>query len=126
MSMSGLSPTRQLLFYLKGYKVPLFLNILCNILMALCMVISIPIIIPFFQILFGRVTPSAKPVPFSLNNIQEWLEFIFGQLVKNYSQEGALVIVCKLCLDLLVKKYFQVSVSRVYGAGAKRNCAGCT
>lgn len=108
MSMSGLSPTRQLLFYLRGYKVPLFLNILCNILMALCMVISIPIIIPFFQILFGRVTPSAKPVPFSLNNIQEWLEFIFGQLVKNYSQEGALVIVCvSFVLIFLLKNIFR-------------------
>jgi subfamily B ATP-binding cassette protein MsbA len=96
------------MFYLRGYKIPLFLNILCNILMALCMVISIPIIIPFFQILFGRVTPSAKPVPFNLNNIQEWLEFVFGQLVKNYSQEGALIIVCvSFVLIFLLKNIFR-------------------
>jgi ABC-type multidrug transport system fused ATPase/permease subunit len=94
MAMTGQSPLRQLFFYLRGYKVPLMLNILCNILMALCMVISIPIIIPFFQILFGRVTPSPAPVPFSLNNIQSWLEYVFGQLVETYSQEGALIIVC--------------------------------
>ncbi len=70
------------------------MNILCNVLMAICMVISIPIIIPFFQILFGRVKPSPEPVPFSVNNIQSWLEYTFGELVELYSQEGALIIVC--------------------------------
>ena len=94
MSMAGQSPIKQLFFYLRGYKVPLILNIVCNILMALCMVISIPIIIPFFQILFGRVTPKSEPVAFSVNNIQSWLEYVFGQLVKVYSQETALIIVC--------------------------------
>ncbi|MFZ1678357.1 MAG: ABC transporter ATP-binding protein [Saprospiraceae bacterium] len=70
------------------------MNILCNILMAISMVISIPIIIPFFQILFGRVKPSTAPVPFSVNNIQSWLEYVFGRLVELYSQETALLLVC--------------------------------
>ena len=71
MAMAGQSPLRQLFFYLRPYKAPLLLNIFSNIMMALCMVISIPIIIPFFQILFGRVKPSPEPVPFSINNIQD-------------------------------------------------------
>ncbi|HZV71835.1 MAG TPA: ABC transporter ATP-binding protein [Saprospiraceae bacterium] len=58
------------------------------------MVISIPIIIPFFQIIFGRVKPSTEPVAFSIGNIQSWLEYIFGRLVEEYSQETALLIVC--------------------------------
>ncbi|MGB3079072.1 MAG: ABC transporter ATP-binding protein [Saprospiraceae bacterium] len=70
------------------------MNILCNILMAISMVISIPIIIPFFQILFGRVKPSTAPVAFSVNNIQSWLEYVFGRLVELYSQETALLLVC--------------------------------
>ena len=94
MTPAARSPLRQLMDYLRGYKFPLAMNILCNILMAVCMVISIPIIIPFFQILFGRVQPSAEPVAFSVNNIQSWLEYVFGKLVAIYSQEGALVIVC--------------------------------
>ncbi|HEX5113175.1 MAG TPA: ABC transporter ATP-binding protein [Saprospiraceae bacterium] len=94
MADVGRSPLRQLLDYLKGYRFPLLMNIVCNILMALCMVISIPIIIPFFQILFGRVQPSAQPVAFSVSNIQNWLEFIFGRLVQEYGQEGALLFVC--------------------------------
>ncbi len=70
------------------------MNVLCNILMALFMVISIPIIIPFFQILFGRVTPSPDPVAFSISNIQVWLEYVFGELVEKYSEERALIVVC--------------------------------
>jgi ABC-type multidrug transport system fused ATPase/permease subunit len=94
MAEAGRSPLKELIDYLKGYKFPLMMNIVCNILMALCMLISIPIIIPFFQILFGRVKPSPEPVPFSINNIQTWLEYIFGRLVELYTQEGALIIVC--------------------------------
>lgn len=94
MADTGQRPIRQLFFYLRGYKFPLFMNILCNILMALCMVISIPIIIPFFQILFGRVTPPTTVVAFDINHIQAWLEYVFGRLVQVYSEERALIIVC--------------------------------
>ena len=88
------SPLRQLLFYLRGYRGPIMMNIICNILMALCMVISIPVIIPFFQIIFGRVKPSPEKVSFDINHIQQWLEYAFGRLVEIYSEEGALLIVC--------------------------------
>lgn len=94
MATAGPTPIRQLLFYLRPYKGPVFLNILCNILMAFCMVISIPVIIPFFQILFGRVTPAAEHVAFSVSNLQAWLEYVFGRLVARYDQDGALLIVC--------------------------------
>src|SRR5688572_8775336 len=94
MATKGRSPLRQLLFYLRDYKGPIAMNIICNILMAICMVISIPVIIPFFQILFGRVKPSPTRVSFSFNNIQEWLEYVFGRMVDLYTQEGALLIVC--------------------------------
>ena len=94
MKSAHRSPIQQLFFYLKGYKTPLFLNILFNILMAFCMVISIPIIIPFFQILFGRITPPTEPVAFSVTNIQSRLEYVFGKLVVEYSHERALIIVC--------------------------------
>lgn len=94
MVTQGQTPARQLLFYLRRYKGLVLMNILCNILMAISMVISIPIIIPFFQILFGRVKPSTAPVAFSVNNIQSWLEYVFGRLVELYSQETALLLVC--------------------------------
>lgn len=108
MAMAGQSPLRQLFFYLRPYRTPLLLNIFSNIMMALCMVISIPIIIPFFQILFGRVKPSPQPVPFSINNIQSWLEYVFGELVETYSQERALIMVCiTFVLIFLLKNIFR-------------------
>jgi len=94
MAGHGQRPIAQLFYYLRGYRFPLFMNILCNVLMALCMVVSIPIIIPFFQILFGREQVSAAPVPFSVSNIQDWLGYVFGQLVATQGKEGALIIVC--------------------------------
>ncbi len=94
MNRSSQSPFKQFVNYLKGYKFALAMNVFCNILMALFMVISIPIIIPFFQILFGRVTPSPVPVPFSISNIQDWLTYVFGELVEKYSEERALIVVC--------------------------------
>src|SRR5688572_4634012 len=88
------SPLRQLLFYLRGYRGPIAMNIICNILMAICMVISIPVIIPFFQIIFGRTAPSAEKVAFSIDRLQDWLEYTFGRLVQLHGEEGALLIVC--------------------------------
>jgi subfamily B ATP-binding cassette protein MsbA len=116
MVTSGQSPVRQLIFYLKGYKGAIALNILCNILMAVCMVISIPIIIPFFQILFGRVTPSPEPVTFSINRLQSWLEYIFSELVRLYSQEGALLIVCITFVSVFLLKNLFRYLSLVFMA----------
>ncbi len=110
------TPFRQLLFYLKGYKGPILMNILCNILMAFCMVISIPVIIPFFQIIFGRVAPTADPVQFSVGNIQKWLEFIFGRLVELYSEEGALMIVCITFVSIFFLKNMFRYLSLVFMA----------
>jgi subfamily B ATP-binding cassette protein MsbA len=116
MTRSGQSPLRQLLFYLRGYKSQILLNILCNILMAVFMVISIPIIIPFFQILFGRVKPSPEPVAFSVNNIQSWLEYVFGRLVQIYSQETALLIVCMTFVAIFFLKNLFRYLSLVFMA----------
>ncbi|HUR31390.1 MAG TPA: ABC transporter ATP-binding protein [Saprospiraceae bacterium] len=116
MALSAQSPLRQLLFYLKGYKGPIAMNIICNILMAICMVISIPVIIPFFQILFNRVQPSSDPVAFNVNNLQRWLEYVFGRMVELYTQEGALLIVCILFVAIFFLKNLFRYLSLVFMA----------
>ncbi|MEP6796415.1 MAG: ABC transporter ATP-binding protein [Saprospiraceae bacterium] len=116
MVTQGQTPARQLMFYLRRYKGPVLMNILCNILMAISMVISIPIIIPFFQILFGRVKPSTAPVAFSVNNIQSWLEYVFGRLVELYSQETALLLVCITFVIIFFLKNFFRYLSLVFMA----------
>ncbi len=116
MADTGQRPLRQLIFYLKGYKFPLAMNIVCNVLMALCMVISIPIIIPFLKILFGRVQPSATPVPFDVNHLQAWLEYVLGQLIRQYSEETALIIVCITFVSIFFLKNLFRYLSLVFMA----------
>ena len=125
MNRSSQSPFKQFVTYLRGYKFPLAMNVLCNIMMALFMVISIPIIIPFFQILFGRVTPSPVPVPFSLSKIQDWLAYVFGELVDKYSEERALIVVCiSFGVIFFLKNLFRYLSLDFYGADPQWNCDG--
>lgn len=116
MKRAGQSPLKQLFHYLRGYKGPVFMNILCNVLMAVCMVISIPVIIPFFQILFGRVQPPSEPIPFSIDKLQAWLEYMFAWLVEEYTQQGALLIVCITFVAIFLLKNLFRYLSLVFMA----------
>ena len=96
----------RLMAYIKKYKSYVFLNILCNILMALFMVVSIPAIIPFFNILFqndqGQVTPPSESLGFS--NMLEYAEYYFSQMIVNYGQDKALMYVCFIVVGLFFLK----------------------
>ena len=96
----------RLMGYIKKYKSYVFLNILCNILMALFMVVSIPAIIPFFNILFqndqGQVAQPIEPLGFS--NILEYAKFYFSQLIVAYGQDKALLYVCLIVVGLFFLK----------------------
>lgn len=68
----------------------------CNILTAVFTVISIPMLIPFFQILFDRTEMAEAPPaePMGLTNIPEYINYQFTQLITNQGQETALAYVC--------------------------------
>ena len=95
-----------LLRYLRAYKVLVGLNILCNILMALFTVVSIPAIIPFFQILFDRTPPLLEPQEFSFSNVEPFLQYQFSLLLNTYEKEQALVIVCVSIVGIFFLKNF--------------------
>ena len=61
----------RLIGYIKKYKVNVGLNILSNVLTALFTVVSIPMLIPFLEILFGReeLVEFRPPFEFSLDAI---------------------------------------------------------
>jgi len=86
----------RLLRYLGRYQSLVVAAIGCNILTAVFTVISIPMLIPFFQILFDRtemaVTPPAEPLGFS--NVMEYVNYQFTQLINTQGQETALAYVC--------------------------------
>ena len=64
--------------------------------MAIFMVVSIPAIIPFFDILFQREKSNIVKPGDSLNfsNFIEHGKFYFSQLIERYDQETALLYVC--------------------------------
>lgn len=86
----------RLIRYLGRYQSLVVAAIGCNILTAVFTVISIPMLIPFFQILFDRtemaVAPPSKPLGFS--NVTEHLNYQFTQLINTQGQETALAYVC--------------------------------
>lgn len=94
----------RLLGFLGNYKLYVSLNILSNILMAVFMVVSIPAVIPFFQILFDRTPVVMEYVPFSMSALEPWIEYQFSRLLTSYSRNEALLIVCIALVSLFFFK----------------------
>lgn len=97
---------RQLLGFVKDYKGYVALNIVSNILMALFMVVSIPALIPFLQILFDRSPAVVEPQEFSFGNLEPWVQYQFSQLLTNNTKEEALAMVCVALVAIFFFKNF--------------------
>ena len=100
---------RQILGYLRKYKLALFLGIFSNILMAVFVVVSIPTIIPFFQILFDRAPEiSAQKPDFSFGNLETYANYQFGRMIEHFGRNKALTIVCiALTVIFFMKNFFR-------------------
>jgi len=83
----------KLLSRTKDYKINVVMGIIFNILLSIFTVISIPLIIPFFQLLFDRVPETA-----TLNNGEEmdYLTRWFSELIATHGKEDALIMVCAM------------------------------
>ncbi len=105
----------RLLRYYLPYKRLLTLAIVCNVLMSIFVVVSIPALLPFLQILFNPNGPSNsggatqnQTISTSGAGLQHQLDTFFEQLLINHGREGALLIVCSfLVLTFLGKNLFR-------------------
>ena len=102
----------RLLRYYLPYRRLLTLAIVCNMLMSIFVVVSIPALLPFLQILFSPNTTSGSLTPSQTtttgNGLQNQLDTFFEQLLVSYGKEGALLIVCSfLVLTFLGKNLFR-------------------
>ncbi len=105
----------RLLRYYAPYKKHLLLAVLCNLLMSLFMVVSIPVLQPFLQILFGSgqseaAVPAKKPsVPLAgFQSIEQKITAFFADLIRDHGREEALLIVCAfLVLTFFGKNLFR-------------------
>ena len=72
--------------------------------MAFFMVVSIPAVIPFFQILFDRTPAILEPQEFSFSNLEGFIKYQFSTLINSRTKEEALTIVCILLIGLFFFK----------------------
>ncbi|MFZ1751021.1 MAG: ABC transporter ATP-binding protein [Saprospiraceae bacterium] len=96
----------RLLSRIRDYRKDFILSVLCNILMAIFTVISIPLLIPFFQILFERI--QSVPIQPSGLDINEWVKYYLSDMIVVYGKDTALVWVCiSLIIVFLLKNVFR-------------------
>lgn len=101
----------RLLHYFKPYKQYLALSVLSNLLMSLFMVVSIPVLQPFLQILFSP--DAGQPLQSTSKGggfqaIEQKVNAFFYHLIQTQGREKALLIVCAfLVLTFLGKNLFR-------------------
>lgn len=85
-----------------NYRSNVILGIVFNILLSIFTVISIPLIIPFFQLLFDRVPSYGNGVNDieAMDGVTRW----FSALINNAGKENALIIVCSLIIVVFLFK----------------------
>ncbi len=101
---------RRLIGYIGRYKKFIGLNIVSNILTAVFTVVSIPLLQPFFEILFDQTGPVTSPPPggFSLANFRDWFNYYFTNLIATQGKESALLLVCgAILLAFFFKNLFR-------------------
>ncbi|MBK8967172.1 MAG: ABC transporter ATP-binding protein [Saprospiraceae bacterium] len=106
----------RLLQYYKPYKNLLILALASNLLMSLFMVVSIPVLQPFLQILFSAGDGSAPGITLrapgaqdsGFQAIENRVNAFFSQLIQDHGREEALLIVCGfLVLTFFGKNLFR-------------------
>ena len=87
---------QQLFTYIKNYKPYVALNILFNVLMVFFNIVSIPMLIPFLQILLGQtIPPTQKPdFQWSIKNLTDLFYYQLGHIIEIFGKERALIYVC--------------------------------
>lgn len=84
----------------KNYKSNVFLVILFNILLSVFTVVSIPVLIPFFQLLFNR----NAQVDASSNALIDRMNQYFLQIIDTQGREQALITVCLVIMVIFLLK----------------------
>ncbi|MCB9267615.1 MAG: ABC transporter ATP-binding protein [Lewinellaceae bacterium] len=96
----------RLLGYLRNYKANVSLNVLSNILTAIFTAASIPLLVPFLEILFDRRAPvMERPAAITdIDSLTTSFNYYLSQLVVNQGKETALAFVCAIILSAFFLK----------------------
>ncbi|WP_235296684.1 ABC transporter ATP-binding protein [Portibacter marinus] len=94
---------KDLIGYFAHYKSHVIAAIGANILMAVFAVFSIPLIIPFFQILFQK-TPKVLEEPSSSTDVMAYIEYYFSDIINSLDRKEALLYICLFFLVVFLLK----------------------
>ena len=84
----------RLLRYYAPYKRLIGFAVISNLLMSLFMVVSIPVLQPFLQILFNPDEFKKSSDGGGFQRVESQINGFFANLIENYGREQALLIVC--------------------------------
>lgn len=98
----------KLLRYYMPYRRLLTLAIVCNMLMSVFVVVSIPALLPFLQILFDQQGAAPAAASSSASGLQQHLDTFYRDLLVDHGRQGALLLICTfLVLTFLGKNLFR-------------------
>lgn len=89
--------------HLRPYKFYVIATIISQMLLAVFTVISIPMIIPFFQILFNE-NPKTYDREVQITEGAEWLEYTFNKIILRHDRMDALLYVCLAIIGIFLLK----------------------
>jgi ABC-type multidrug transport system fused ATPase/permease subunit len=101
---------RRLLAYMENYRTLVAIAILCNVLTAIFTVVSIPMLQPFFNILFEQTEPvlDAPASVGNANEVSQYAGYLVTKWIAENGKETALAYVCGfILLSFLLKNLFR-------------------
>lgn len=106
----------KILRYLLPYKWQVVVNVVSNIFGAFFSLFSLAMLIPFMQLLFGNVSlVDVKPeLELTANSMEQYLNYILSQIIKNYDKASALLFVIGLVLIASFLKNFFTYLALYY------------
>ncbi len=86
----------RLLKYIASYKRNVILNVICNILMTIFNIVTVPLLIPFLQILFGSHPKVLTKPQFSydVDSMVQTGYYYISQTIEQNGQKTALAYIC--------------------------------
>ena len=96
----------QLIPFVTRYKKLVGINVFFNVLMVFFNLVSIPMLIPFLQVLLGQeIPPTIKPEwQWTISTLTQQFYFELGQLIEKHGKERALIYVCVLMVSIFFFK----------------------
>ena len=105
----------------RSYRAYTAWGIFFHFMAAFFTVLSIPLVVPFFQLLFGTAGASVA-IPESIWDLEGYLNYGFGYLISKWDQVDALKIVCGAVIVVFLLKNMCVIWNRCAYKGSARVC----